>query len=659
MFLFKDNKQTAETYYQEGKVLLDKQRWQEALRHFEKALDVNPQHTLSLQAKKTVLVSLAEQFAQERDWQVAEGYFNQAHQLAPNKMDIAKRLAFVRHQAYLTKRPACSVKQPSTSHITNLVFQGGGIKGLAYLGALEALFQRVDIQAIQRVGGTSAGAINALVLGLGYTLDELKQLLKDVQFPLFMDGEFREPLLKLGKDHERLQTLGEQAKHIKQQPYPSMLSKAPVSASKAASQPEVKMLSEGFKLLKQHDLGLFPGDFFREEWAEKLIQAKTGIAYATFAELQDLKAQLPELKDIYFVGANITTGQAEVFSHETTPDAIVSDALRISMSIPLVFKPHQLYRKIQGKRLADKKGHWYVDGGIVDNYALWLFDQAKYLPNNQADADTAVINPHTLGFRLVDNHRKAYYEQNTLPPTDNSTPDSLGGYTWQLLGLLSRKQESDHYLRQEKHRTIYIDYLGVQTTEFDLSDTRQEELIDSGRQAVNQYFAQQQQKLNAQLPLSDKLDAGWVYEAYERYPTKADELLRVQGVSLAQTDNAGNTALHLAVMIKDRETAVRLLQAGLPHTICNQQGNSALDEALAQQHKSMVLALVQYGAYACKQPEVVREMLQAALESGFVDEKAIKQQLSAFERYHYPVVTASNTQVNQEESIQQTPVFRY
>lgn len=40
---------------------------------------------------------------------------------------------------------------------------------------------------------------------------------------------------------------------------------------------------------------------------------------------------------IYFIGANISTGFAEVYSYEDTPLMKVADAVRISMSIPLFF----------------------------------------------------------------------------------------------------------------------------------------------------------------------------------------------------------------------------------------------------------------------------------------------------------------------------------
>lgn len=54
-------------------------------------------------------------------------------------------------------------------HFRNLVFEGGGVKGIAYVGAMEVLEEKGILKNITRVGGTSAGAINALLAGLNYT----------------------------------------------------------------------------------------------------------------------------------------------------------------------------------------------------------------------------------------------------------------------------------------------------------------------------------------------------------------------------------------------------------------------------------------------------------------------------------------------------------
>ncbi|KFO67772.1 phospholipase, partial [Smithella sp. SCADC] len=52
------------------------------------------------------------------------------------------------------------------AHYRNLVFKGGGVRGIAYLGALQYLYEHNYMQHVERVAGTSAGAITALATAL-------------------------------------------------------------------------------------------------------------------------------------------------------------------------------------------------------------------------------------------------------------------------------------------------------------------------------------------------------------------------------------------------------------------------------------------------------------------------------------------------------------
>ncbi len=65
----------------------------------------------------------------------------------------------------------------------NGIFGGGGIKGIAYIGALYALEQHGFI--INKAGGTSVGAIIASLLVAGYRASELFNLLDKIDLTLF------------------------------------------------------------------------------------------------------------------------------------------------------------------------------------------------------------------------------------------------------------------------------------------------------------------------------------------------------------------------------------------------------------------------------------------------------------------------------------------
>ncbi len=76
-----------------------------------------------------------------------------------------------------------------------LVMKGGGVKGIAYVGALTALEEygyRFD-----HFVGTSAGAISAALLAVGYTSKELGEILEKTDFKKFKDGWLLPSLLLL------------------------------------------------------------------------------------------------------------------------------------------------------------------------------------------------------------------------------------------------------------------------------------------------------------------------------------------------------------------------------------------------------------------------------------------------------------------------------
>ena len=73
--------------------------------------------------------------------------------------------------------------------IKNLVFEGGGIRGLAYAGALMELQERKMLDSVERLAGTSAGAIAATLYAVGYNPEEISNLIAALKIKSFADGE--------------------------------------------------------------------------------------------------------------------------------------------------------------------------------------------------------------------------------------------------------------------------------------------------------------------------------------------------------------------------------------------------------------------------------------------------------------------------------------
>ena len=78
-----------------------------------------------------------------------------------------------------------------------VIFGGGAIRGIAYIGAVNAL-KEYSVE-IDTLAGSSVGAVFAGLLAVGYDNDELKELFLNVNFDLFRDIHFG-----LGKEFARL-----------------------------------------------------------------------------------------------------------------------------------------------------------------------------------------------------------------------------------------------------------------------------------------------------------------------------------------------------------------------------------------------------------------------------------------------------------------------
>jgi predicted acylesterase/phospholipase RssA len=78
------------------------------------------------------------------------------------------------------------------------------------------------------------------------------------------------------------------------------------------------------------------------------------------------------------IGANIETGHMEVYSSGRTPTMEVAEAVRRSMSLPLIFQP---------------RGTTVVDGGLCSNFPAWLFTAAgdEHWPASSIDLQRPIV----------------------------------------------------------------------------------------------------------------------------------------------------------------------------------------------------------------------------------------------------------------------------
>ena len=165
-----------------------------------------------------------------------------------------------------------------------VIFGGGGIRGLAYVGAMKAL-RELQIE-IDNLAGSSVGAIFATFYAAGYTPDEVKEIIFDFNALMFKDINF---------------TIG-----------------AEFAFSK--------------------------GDVF-ENWVRDNLEKKFyGEKYqkgenppVTFRNLE---------KNLYIYTTDLRTNTQFVFSKNNTPDFEIAKAVRISAGFPGLMKPVEYEDKL-------------------------------------------------------------------------------------------------------------------------------------------------------------------------------------------------------------------------------------------------------------------------------------------------------------------------
>lgn len=355
----------------------------------------------------------------------------------------------------------------------NLVFEGGGVKGLAFASALSTLEEEkvICLEEIKRVGGTSAGAITALLVGLGFSFDEIEHLcdiktlpgcdLPQIKFTQLLDGPHGATILAAkNKDWSQ------------EEKFFGELTAGFFSGVKTAVKGTVKVIVNAktlkndyypvYKYLK-NNLGLCSGDtlynladmLIRKQYAAKIGKKIEDIDQpVTFQQLKDAG-----FKDLYFVGVNTETGCAEYFSYENTPSMLVANAVRISMSIPGVFTPQPKIVKDEHGQLQSSQD-LYVDGGVLYNYPVKLFDFETDQYGHFNREGRQKVNKSTLGLRL---------NPKSLPTKSNRQErPSLSMWAANTMKCLGANyQESD--FNGDDFRTVYIDVpsTGVGTLDFE------------------------------------------------------------------------------------------------------------------------------------------------------------------------------------------------
>ena len=314
----------------------------------------------------------------------------------------------------------------------NLVFKGGGVRGIAYMGALEALEEAGIIDDIERVAGTSSGAVAAALLSFRLPVSETLALFNTL-------------------DMSRVPQNGRNGK------------------TGSGSVLPLKNADSYRRLFE--DFGWYSSDYFYEWMRETVASLCAGNGRATFLDFRE-----KGFRDLHIVASNISRHRAEVFSARRTPHVAVADAVRLSMSIPFFFEA----LRFNGSTLG--RGDYFVDGGLYNNYPLHIFDKKEYADNRKNFREG--INRETLGLFLYP----------TAIRKDNSS--DIPGNLLEFVNITVRSMYDSHQLSNLDHaptdrqRTIRINDCGVSPLRFDIGLGSEEynALYAEGRLAVKNFF---------------------------------------------------------------------------------------------------------------------------------------------------------------------------
>lgn len=268
---------------------------------------------------------------------------------------------------------------------------------------------------------------------------------------------------------------------------------------------------------QENVVGLFPGAIVKEQLILDPIRQKLGSnANPTFEEFANAIDKDTGLKfrELFVTSYNVQLKKTEVFSAFHTPNVLVADAVRASISIPVFFEPVEIKEKVSSTTTASRQVYLevngkpqgeaakYMDGGILDNYPIWIFDDLKYCLEDKIEKFNPELrctfqNPRTLGFRILGLETIKLYINPYFDMDKKTQPKESGNqvydnsFKYLLPHVVSgvTDNEENAYLKEGNWpRSIYINNLNVSSIAFNMDDNQKNLLIQEGQKAIDVYI---------------------------------------------------------------------------------------------------------------------------------------------------------------------------
>ncbi|HNT76445.1 MAG TPA: patatin-like phospholipase family protein [Anaerolineae bacterium] len=366
----------------------------------------------------------------------------------------------------------------------DLVFEGGGAKGMVFVGALQAFEARGHTYG--RLLGTSAGAITATLLAAGYAAQEMLAALNEK----VGDRSVFEAFLGLPAnfDAETIQqgVLREFLRNLNLPLVPDFIEDKldDQIVRFLAEQPRFRHLVSFFERG-----GWFSADSFLVWMCQKLDAGSFKGAPRAFSQMTLAQFYAATQVDLSLIASDTTAGNLLVLNHRTAPDCPVVWAVRMSMNIPLLWQEviwQQTWGLYRGDR--DLTGHVIVDGGMLSNFPMELF------VSSQPEV-IAVMGPkvsdNVLGFLIDDEQPVPGAPTASAVAKTGAAQVGMLRTVQRIANLLNTMMQAHDKMVMEAFadRVVRLPAQGYGTTEFAMSDERKTLLVAGGQEKMRDYLA--------------------------------------------------------------------------------------------------------------------------------------------------------------------------
>ena len=362
----------------------------------------------------------------------------------------------------------------------DMVFEGGGAKGIVFVGAMQVFTEQGH--TFDRLIGTSAGAITATTLAAGYSNDEMMAALNER-----VDGKpvfttFMGDPPPFDEEHIQKSAIRQLLRDMDLPLVPGFVEDR-LDDELAKSIGTNPGLRHVYSFIERG--GWYSAHDFVSWLRRKLDEGMYKGKKRNFSDMTMSEMFAATGTELTLTGSDITAGKLLIFNHRTTPDLPLVWAVRMSMSVPLLWQEviwKEEWGLYRGKSLTD---HAIVDGGLLSNFPIELFiSEEKPVTDVMGEKKSSNIIGFLIDEKLAVKGAPPLPSSEALAALGNLRTVARFG---QLVNTVTQARDK-MVIDTFSDLVVHLPAKGYGTTEFDMSDERRVALVKAGRVATEAYL---------------------------------------------------------------------------------------------------------------------------------------------------------------------------